>query len=164
MKSESGCGIGAEYPKHHIIQLLFIIIFTLFWLLDSFFFGLYIKWFTSALIDVIRVAGFVLFFSFAYIFIKKSSIVVKPETYDSEILVKDGIYAKVRHPMYLGIILVYLSIVFLTFSLTMFLVWVGIFIIHDIMVSYEENDLIRIFKEKYLAYRQEVPKWLPKLE
>jgi protein-S-isoprenylcysteine O-methyltransferase Ste14 len=71
-----------------------------------------------------------------------------------------GVYAWVRHPMYLGSLLVLLVFFFATLSLLSLLVWVGLFIFYDRMATYEEQDLYRILGEQYLNYQKQVPKWL----
>jgi len=163
MKSKNGCGIGAEYPYHHVIQILFILFFVLIWLMDALFLRLAINWCEFLYVDIIRIIGFLFFTISAYFLIKKSAIVVKPETYNGNILITSGIYSRTRHPMYLGIIFIYLAFVFLTFSLSLFFAWIFIVIVHNKMVSYEEKDLVNIFGEHYKKYQQNVPKWFPDL-
>lgn len=72
-----------------------------------------------------------------------------------------GVYGWVRHPMYLGSLLVLLGFFFATLSLLSLLVWVGLFFFYDRMATYEERDLCRILGEQYLNYQKHIPKWLP---
>jgi protein-S-isoprenylcysteine O-methyltransferase Ste14 len=72
-----------------------------------------------------------------------------------------GVYALVRHPMYLASLLVLLSFFFATLSLLALLVWIGLFVFYDRMATYEERDLIRILGQQYVDYQKQVPKWLP---
>jgi protein-S-isoprenylcysteine O-methyltransferase Ste14 len=71
-----------------------------------------------------------------------------------------GVYAWVRHPMYLGSLLVLLGFFFATLSILSLLVGVGLFVFFDRMATYEERDLIRMLGEQYLNYQRQVPKWL----
>jgi protein-S-isoprenylcysteine O-methyltransferase Ste14 len=72
-----------------------------------------------------------------------------------------GVYAGVRHPMYLASLLILLSLFFATLSLLALLVWIGLFVFYDRMATYEERDLIRILGQQYVDYQKQVPKWLP---
>jgi protein-S-isoprenylcysteine O-methyltransferase Ste14 len=74
--------------------------------------------------------------------------------------ITSGVYAWVRHPMYLGSLLVLLVFFFATLSLLSLLVWVGLFVFCDRMATYEERDLYGILGEQYLNYQKQVPKWL----
>ena len=78
-------------------------------------------------------------------------------------LLQTGVFAHVRHPLYLSILLAYLALFFLTFSLISFIIWLFIFILYNKMASYEEKDLEKIFGEEYVRYRKNVPKWIPRL-
>jgi protein-S-isoprenylcysteine O-methyltransferase Ste14 len=69
--------------------------------------------------------------SHAAVFAKRE----KPEFIDS------GVYSLVRHPMYLGGLMVLLGFLFLKFSLIAFAIWVIFLVLCDWMASYEEKDL-----------------------
>jgi protein-S-isoprenylcysteine O-methyltransferase Ste14 len=69
----------------------------------------------------------------------------------------------VRHPMYLGTLLFCLTFFFAMPSFLSFMIWIVFFIFYDKMATYEENDLIRIFGEKYISYQKRVPKWIPRI-
>jgi len=78
----------------------------------------------------------------------------KPEFVDS------GVYSLVRHPMYLGSLMILLGFIFLKFSLIAFVIWLVYFVLCDWMASYEEKDLLRVLGKKYVNYQNRVPKWL----
>ncbi len=161
MKSEKGCGIGAEFPQAHIIQMLFIAYFVASWLLDAIYLKTSIN-FGFLLTDIIRIFFFILLICIGLFLIRKASLVITPKVYDHNILVSDGVFLRVRHPMYLGILLLYLAFVFLTMSLLCLFSWGIIFLIMNKMASYEENDLKRVFGEIYMNYTKKVPRWIPK--
>lgn len=90
----------------------------------------------------------------SYIHIKKDFLTAKKVT-------KSGIYTKVRHPMYLGLILLYIGISLLTSSLLvsiysiigiLFIVW---------QAFNEEKYLIKRFGKEYLNYKRDVPMLVP---
>ena len=93
--------------------------------------------------------------------IARSHRLVLDDVRDEPVLVDSGVYSLVRHPMYLGIILVYLGLLSSTLSIVSFGLWMGIFLIYDRMATYEERDLIRIFGSDYIDYQRRVPKWVP---
>lgn len=75
-----------------------------------------------------------------------------------------GIFAHVRHPMYLGIVLTYLGHIVGTLSLLTFVPWFLILILYVRMANYEEEQLEKKFGEEYLSYKKRVPKWIPRLK
>lgn len=160
MKSEKGCGIGAEFPHSHLLELLFIGFFASAWLLDMLVFQLYVKH-DILLLNVFQITSFLSFLTIAVIIIKKSWLVVKPEVYDSERLIREGVYRYLRHPMYFGILLIYFSFVLLTLSFTLFMAWLIIFLGMNMMANYEEEKLVEIFGKDYENYRDQVSKWFP---
>ena len=162
MKSEKGCGIGAEFPHSHFLQILFIIIFVFSWIIDVLFLKLSIKY-GIFIIDFIRVMFFIVFLILAIRIIKISGGVISQEVINKSKLLKDGIFARTRHPMYLGILLIYLAFVLLIMSLVCLISWIFINLIMNKMASYEEKDLEKIFGNEYLEYKKNVPKWIPKL-
>ena len=77
-------------------------------------------------------------------------------------LIDVGVYAWVRHPMYLGTLLFCLGFFWLIPSLLALIIWIAFFVLYDKMATYEENDLRRILGKDYAVYQQQVPKWLPR--
>lgn len=77
-------------------------------------------------------------------------------------LLDSGVYSLVRHPMYLGGLMILLGFLFLNLSIIALLIWAVYAFSCDWMATYEENDLIRRVGKEYERYRERVPKWLPK--
>ncbi|MCK4285668.1 MAG: isoprenylcysteine carboxylmethyltransferase family protein, partial [Candidatus Lokiarchaeota archaeon] len=75
----------------------------------------------------------------------------------------EGILGHVRNPMYLGVLLIYLAFIFLSISLISIAIWILIIIIYNRLATFEEKQLEKLFKEKYLEYKNKVPKWIPRL-
>jgi len=75
--------------------------------------------------------------------------------------VTNGLYSKVRHPQYLGIILATLGFTFVSERPMAWISWLSMVFGYFVLASYEE----RILKEKYgetiQRYRQQVPFILP---
>lgn len=78
-----------------------------------------------------------------------------------------GPYSRVRNPLYIGNILIFIAIVLIagTPSLwTMLAVTVTFFIIqYSLIISLEEETLIEIFGDAYDTYRKNVPALMPKI-
>jgi protein-S-isoprenylcysteine O-methyltransferase Ste14 len=61
------------------------------------------------------------------------------------------------------VIILYLGLIIFSLSILSLVGWIIVIILYDRLATFEENDLEEIFKEKYLEYKKEVPKWLPKI-
>jgi protein-S-isoprenylcysteine O-methyltransferase Ste14 len=77
-------------------------------------------------------------------------------------LITNSAFARVRHPLYAGSLMFYLSLVMATLSLVSLAVWGAMFAFYDVIASYEERRLAEAFGPAYQAYRAKVPKWLPR--
>lgn len=85
------------------------------------------------------------------------------ETHRPEKVIDTGIYAKIRHPQYLGAILSHIGISILLSSLySLFSTPVVILIIY--LISWkEESELLKEFGNNYDSYRSSVPMLFPRL-
>ena len=83
-----------------------------------------------------------------------------PQT-DTETIIKTGIYAYSRNPIYLSFVLFHLGM-FLTFENTMyFLSSIGLFFwLNNYVIEEEENFLKDKFKEDFTSYCKSVKKWI----
>lgn len=70
-------------------------------------------------------------------------------------LIQNGIYSKIRHPIYLGFSLAGIGWAILTRSDLLILLVVGIILSSVIRASLEEKKLIKTFGEKYAAYKKQ---------
>jgi protein-S-isoprenylcysteine O-methyltransferase Ste14 len=85
------------------------------------------------------------------------------EELESPKVIDAGMLGHVRHPLYLGVLIIYLGFIIGTFSIISFVIFIFIALIYNKLATYEERDLERIFGEKYLEYKNRVPKWIPRL-
>lgn len=99
MNSEHQHGIGEEHQHNHLIQIGSLIGFLIIWSLDSFVFK-FSEAFTPHIIFPIRLGLFSISFIIALYLIKASHDVVFDVKETS--VITNGVYAYVRHPMYLG--------------------------------------------------------------
>jgi protein-S-isoprenylcysteine O-methyltransferase Ste14 len=86
-------------------------------------------------------------------------------TTPTEHLVVSGFYRHVRNPMYVGVLIALTGEVLLFHSrgLVVFalLLWLGF---HLFVSLYEEPTLTRRYGDEYLRFKQNVPRWLPRLK
>lgn len=155
--------MGAEHPLNDKVQAVFLVVYFGVWGFDSFVFR-----FSTALAGMVpvfvRLPLGILSFVVGIYLVGKSEAAVFGRTLVGRIgkpkFITSGVYAWVRHPLYLGSLLVLLGFFFATLSFLSLLVWIGLFVFYDRMATYEEQDLIRIVGEQYLNYQKQVPKWL----
>jgi protein-S-isoprenylcysteine O-methyltransferase Ste14 len=76
--------------------------------------------------------------------------------------VNEGIYKKVRHPIYLGWILLTFGAAFLFQSVSVLESAFMIIIFLYFYVNAEEKNLEKTFGENYAKYRKQVPGWIPR--
>lgn len=83
---------------------------------------------------------------------------------NSKRLVTAGPYSLTRNPMYLGIFLISLAVIFLGFKPWVLLVFLVFFAACYVRLMYqEEKKLTDFFGEDYINYKNKIPLFLPKL-
>jgi protein-S-isoprenylcysteine O-methyltransferase Ste14 len=158
-------GLGSEHPLCDKIQLLMLTLFFAVWGIDtlSFFIFGYSAVIFEALAFPFFFAGALLFLCLSIYLVSKSHKEVLEQVQDPPKLVDSGVYAWVRHPMYLGILLFCLAFLFISVSLVSCVILASFFIFYDRMATYEEKSLTEILGEEYTAYQKRVSKWLPRV-
>ncbi len=87
---------------------------------------------------------------------------LRPEAHNAQ-TASSGVYARVRHPRYLGMILAWLGAVLMSGS-TRLLVLVLVFIgLAWLVMELEERELLKRLGEPYADYRRRVPRLIPRL-
>jgi len=152
--------IAGEHKISDLGQLFFLITFLLIWGLDSFYFK-----FSTFLADYgyiyIRAPIAAILFLIAGFLAYKGLKQVFKEVRDSPEVIKIGVFAYSRHPIYLASILVYVGWILLTMSLISLGYWVFIVIFYEYIATYEEKLLLKQFGKEYEDYKKQVPKWIP---
>ena len=114
-------------------------------------------------INLIGILGLVisLVFFFSGFNIFKSYAENPVPTSSSERLIKTGVFAYTRNPIYLSLVLFHLSM-FLVFENVMYLlsavgqtIW-----IHNYIIKFEEEYLLGKFTDEYQQYMNAVSRWL----
>ncbi len=105
----------------------------------------------------------VLLILISLILIYLSFIEIKPNFLKAEKITTKGIYTKIRHPMYLGLIILFIAFPLITSSLLVLLYSLLVIVLFIWLSNYEEKALEKKFGKKYLAYKEKVPMFIPKL-
>ena len=153
-------GIGEEHPFCDSGQNLFILLFIVVWIADSF----WLHWSTFLMSSIHWfIRGSIAFISIILgVYLAQGAHKAVFEEAPSDPQVIDwGVFRFVRHPMYLGVLLIMIGLFFWSFSLISISIWIGFFFFYDRMASYEERSLIRIFGEDYVKHQRNVGKWFP---
>jgi len=156
MKEKKG-----EHPLGDAGQLILAIVFLVVWVGDSFL--LHKSTFLSNYVPVyIRLVMLGLTFITAIYLFTSGHVVVSHEQRPNSVVVT-GAFRYVRHPLYLASILIYIGLTVSTVSLFSLLLFVGIFLFHNYIASYEEKLLDARFGEEYRKYKRRTGKWMPRI-
>ena len=153
-------GLGSEHPYCDTVQIVMVILFITIWGLDAFVLN-YSTLLVALMPFPLRLFLAVLVVCFGgYLAVKSHDFIFNSQSKFCD----TGVYSWVRHPMYLGILLICLGFFFAIPSLLSLAVWIIFFLFYEKMTTYEERDLIRILGGEYSSYQKRVPKWFPKLK
>jgi protein-S-isoprenylcysteine O-methyltransferase Ste14 len=148
--------IAEEHPEGDKFQLMMLGVFLAIWITDSFVVRATIL--TSLGPWYLRTgAGALVVLAGVYLVNKSHKLVIDS---DELRLIDWGVYSLARHPMYLGIMLVYIGLAVSTVSTASLLILVGIFYVYDRIAEYEETQIIETMGEQYLEYREKTRRWL----
>jgi protein-S-isoprenylcysteine O-methyltransferase Ste14 len=78
-------------------------------------------------------------------------------------VIRKGVFGAVRHPVYLGEILLYLGLLMLSISLAAAVVWLAAVAFLHRISRHEEKLLLERFGAEYEQYMRDVPMWMPRL-
>lgn len=152
--------LGKEMPYSHFFQFFSYFVFFIVWVLDTFSLSIS-TWLNDSIPAIIRIFCFGITIVIAfYLMIKAHSLVISNNNQEKK-LATTGVFLVIRHPMYLGSLLICLSLVFLSISLISLVTFLIIVIIHDIMARYEEKDLVKLLGKEYEEYKSKTSRWIP---
>jgi protein-S-isoprenylcysteine O-methyltransferase Ste14 len=149
-----------EHPKGDLGQLIFLAVFLLIWIIDSFFlrYSIFIAELMPFYLRIILLlivlipSGYLAVVSHEIIFGEKRK---KP------LVIKNGVFRFVRHPLYLAALLFYLCLLVYSFSIIAAVFWIIIIAFYNYIAKYEEKMLLEKFGKEYQEYMNEVPRWVP---
>ena len=151
-----------EIPHSHLIQTLLPITFFVIWVLDSWI--LLISVCLNNFVPLLlRIILFISVLGLALIIMYLSHKTLFDHNQPLDTLITSGIMGRVRNPLYLSVLLIYIAFLLLSISLISIGFFIIIFLVYNRMVNYEEKKLEKIFGNEFLEYKKKVPKWIPKL-
>jgi len=155
MKEKKG-----EHPLGDALQLALLGLFLVVWILDSF-----ILQRSTFLAVHIPLAFRLIFLGITliiavYLF-KSGHAVVNHEQRPAGV-VSSGAFRYVRHPLYLGSILVYCGLTVSTASLFCLALLMVIVLFYNYIAGYEEKLLETKLGVAYTAYKKKAGKWIPR--
>jgi protein-S-isoprenylcysteine O-methyltransferase Ste14 len=156
---------NGEHPYGDLGQLILLVVFLLVWVGDSFF--LHYSTFLSGYLPLaLRLLIAALALILAFFLVKSGHVVISHGNHGRlpRSLVVTGAFRYVRHPLYLGCILVYFGLAVVTASLLSLALLAAIIPFYNFLAAYEEHLLEDLFGETYRTYKQKTGKWIPKLK
>ena len=155
--------LAGEHLKGDFYQLLAIAAFLLVTLVDYFllrvpqafqnFISIWLR--IPIAMSIVSVGGWLALYGIHMVF---------GEYRREPVFIKEGMFGYVRHPIYLGAILVYLGILVLTLSPLAFLVWLAAIYLYYRLSKYEEKRLVEHFGDAYRDYQAKVPMMFPRFK
>ena len=150
---------NGEHPLGDAGQLILFGLFLVIWILDSFI--LHRSTFLADRIPlVIRLIILGAALAAAFYLFKSGHVVVSGEQRPTTV-VSSGAFRYVRHPLYLGSILIYFGFTVSTASLFCLGLLVVIVVFYNFIAGYEEKLLEVKFGEAYVAYQKNTGRWVP---
>ncbi len=155
--------LAGEHVFSDLGQLLLLFIFLAAWIVDSFF--LKYSTFISKYIPLfIRIPlSIIILFSAGYL-ARIGLNIVFGEVREEPVVIRKGVFSIVRHPIYLGSILLYLGLLTLTFSIIATIIWIFIIAFYYFISKHEEKLLLKEFGKDYEEYMREVPMLIPRIK
>lgn len=154
--------LTGEARGSHAVQLGAAAAFLVVWIADSFL----LKW-TTFLDDAIPagiqlLVGVPLLVLAGYLAVASMNTVFG-EQRDPPSVIRTGLFAHMRHPMYFAQVLVYVGLAVLSASLAAAVVAGGAAVALSRLCRHEERLLVERFGDEYRRYMSEVPMWIPRL-
>lgn len=153
--------LTGEHRFGDVGQLILFFLFIIVWITDAFIFHFsdFLKFYIPFYIRLI-LGAVILVYS---IYITRAGLtIVFKEIREKPVVIRVGVFDKMRHPIYLGGILFYLGLLVFAPSVIAFIVFLIISGFYHYIACYEEKLLLQKFGEEYKRYMNEVPRWLPR--
>ena len=159
---EERIDLAGEYRWGDAGQLILLIVFIVGTALDLLFLKITLFFYMPvSLFFRILVALSILIISFIIVGLGLKKVF--GEKRNRLMVARTSVFSLVRHPVYLGSILLYLGFIILSMSLIAFGIWIIIILFYYYISRFEENLLIKKLGEEYLQYMQDVPMFIPRI-
>ncbi|MGZ4887249.1 MAG: methyltransferase family protein [Candidatus Aminicenantales bacterium] len=155
MKNKNG-----EHPFGDAGQLILFLIFMAVWIADSF--SLHRSTFLARHIPLaVRLVLLALAIFTAWFLFRSASALIRHGQRQGHVF-KSGAFHYVRHPLYLGVLFIYLGMIIATASLYSLAAFAAIFLFYNYIAGYEEKLMEGWTGEAYKSYKKRTGRWLPK--
>ncbi|MBN1265072.1 MAG: isoprenylcysteine carboxylmethyltransferase family protein [Anaerolineales bacterium] len=144
-------------------QLILFLIFLAVWIIDSFILKFSIVAVNPNLLLIRIPLGIGILFIAGYL--AKSGLgIVFGQVRETPRVIREGVFKLVRHPIYLGAILLYPGLLAFSLSVLAAIIWAVIIVFYYYISRYEEKLLLEKFGSDYEEYIKEVPMFIPRLK
>lgn len=143
-------------------QALFAVLFGIVYVADSFIFR-FSTFLNDYVPNIIRVISGTIVLIVAGLLSFKGLRTVFEEVREKPEVIRKGVFSIVRHPVYLGEILLYMGLIFFSLSIASIVIWFLSVVFLYYISRYEEKILLDYFGKEYRDYMNEVPMWIPKI-
>ena len=151
-----------EHPLGDAGQLILFGIFLITWILDSFVLRRS-TFLANSIPLVIRLMFLATAVGVAFLLFRSGHEAVIGEQRPARII-SDGAFGYVRHPLYLGSMLVYLGLTVSTASLFSLALLAVIILFYNYIADYEEKLMEAKFGQDYNTYREKTGRWIPRFD
>jgi protein-S-isoprenylcysteine O-methyltransferase Ste14 len=155
--------LAGEHSFGDLGQIILLIIFLTVWIADSFFIN-YSNFLSEYVPLYIRIPLSIVILSISGYMAKAGLSIVFGEVREEPCVIKKGVFGIVRHPVYLGSILLSLGLLIFTLSIMSAVVWIVIIAFYYFISKHEEKLLLEKFGEEYEDYVKEVPMLIPRIK
>ena len=154
--------LAGEYRWGDTGQFILFLVFIIGLIADLFIVKISISW-QGIIPWYFRVIVFLPFIAIAGYFVQRAHQKVFQEERKELKVIKTDVFAMIRHPMYFGSILLYLSFVILSLSIVALVIFVIVVIFYYYLCCYEEQLLLAKLGDEYKNYMKNVPMLIPRI-
>lgn len=155
--------LAGEHKYGDMGQIIFLIIFIVIWIADSFVLN-YSNFISKHVAFYVRIPLGIITLIISGYLAKSGLNIVFSEVREEPDVIRKGVFGITRHPIYLSSILFYLSLLIFTLSIISAIVWIIIVLFYHFISRYEEKLLVEKYGEDYVKYMKEVPMWIPRIK
>jgi len=154
--------LAGEFRWGDTGQILFLIVFIIGMTSDLFLLKVSDSW-QDIFPWYFRIVVFLPILFVAGYFAQRAHKKVFGEEQKELMVIKTDVFARLRHPMYFGSILIYLGFVILSLSVVALVIFVVVVIFYYYLCRYEEQILIAKLGDEYKNYMKKVPMLIPRI-
>jgi len=152
--------LAGEHKLGDLGQLIFLFLFLVIWIGDSFFLKLTMQCADYAP-PMVRIILWLIIAVTGSILARRGLKRVFGEVRAEPTVIREDVFGLVRHPIYLGAILFYLSLLSVSLSLAAAALWAIIILFYVYLCLHEERLLLAKFGREYIDYQRDVPMLIP---